>query len=273
MKKLYLLPLFSIILPLSLQSANIIFDLGGVLLDTSYLGMVRHIGIKQILCYTLFEQKNPKNLLFKILGHLEKQFNIPKNIVAIQACDQNGNNLPQIFVEWQKGTISSSEILQATEKMLLEEPHLFSSAIECETARAIMQSIFNPDIFVQEQKIIRGSLKLVKKCIKKGHKVYVLSNWDPESFSIIRKKYHMLFDCFNGIVVSGNVGMVKPDPEIFQYLLEKYNLNPQECVFIDDQSENVAAARNAGICAIRCTRKWNGKPNIKRIKKKLKTIG
>lgn len=54
----------------------------------------------------------------------------------------------------------------------------------------------------------------------------------------------------DGKVVSGFVNMIKPQPEIYKCLLEKYNLVPSECVFIDDRMDNVEAARQVGINGI-----------------------
>ena len=59
-----------------------------------------------------------------------------------------------------------------------------------------------------------------------------------------------LFTLFDGLVFSAPVGMVKPTPEIFHYLLDKFHLRAEECTFIDDSELNVEGARNVGIKAI-----------------------
>lgn len=65
----------------------------------------------------------------------------------------------------------------------------------------------------------------------------------------IEKKYHF-WDLFDGIMFSARVKMVKPDSEIFHKILDTYNLNPNETIFIDDIKENAEAARSIGITAI-----------------------
>ena len=52
---------------------------------------------------------------------------------------------------------------------------------------------------------------------------------------------------FEGVVVSSDVKMIKPNPAIYEYILKTYNLNPVECLFIDDVKANVEAAEAAGI--------------------------
>lgn len=52
---------------------------------------------------------------------------------------------------------------------------------------------------------------------------------------------------FDGIVISGEVQMAKPEPGIYTYLLTKYALRPEECFFIDDLEENIRAARQCGM--------------------------
>ena len=55
---------------------------------------------------------------------------------------------------------------------------------------------------------------------------------------------------FDDIIISGKVGLVKPDPAIFRLLLDKIGRAAEECIFIDDSSANVAAAQRLGFAAI-----------------------
>jgi putative hydrolase of the HAD superfamily len=52
---------------------------------------------------------------------------------------------------------------------------------------------------------------------------------------------------FDGLVLSGEINIVKPNAEIFEYLLSKYNLNREECIFVDDNKANITGAEKAGI--------------------------
>ncbi|MBE7171930.1 MAG: HAD family phosphatase [Williamsia sp.] len=88
--------------------------------------------------------------------------------------------------------------------------------------------------------------------LRKTYKVYGLTNWSAETFPIAQQRFPFL-QVFDGIVVSGEEKLIKPDPAIFHLLTERYGLKPEHSVFIDDNSKNVAAARTIGFEAIQFT--------------------
>jgi 2-haloacid dehalogenase len=83
-----------------------------------------------------------------------------------------------------------------------------------------------------------------------GLRLFALSNWSAETFPLARPRYPFL-DWFEGIVISGELGLVKPDARIFEHLLTRYALDPASTVFIDDSEANVRTARELGMTAIR----------------------
>lgn len=84
-----------------------------------------------------------------------------------------------------------------------------------------------------------------------GFRLYCLSNIAQDTAVLLqRRSFWRLFD---GVVLSCEVHRLKPDPEIYKTLLDKYHLNPSECVFIDDSQPNVLAAHKLGITSIRMT--------------------
>ncbi len=83
-----------------------------------------------------------------------------------------------------------------------------------------------------------------------GVPIYALSNWSAETYPITRGRFPFL-DWFDGIVISGELGIVKPDPRMFEHLIEQFGLAPETSVFIDDQPANVAAAAGLGFTTIR----------------------
>jgi 2-haloacid dehalogenase len=83
-----------------------------------------------------------------------------------------------------------------------------------------------------------------------GVRLFALSNWSGETFPLARPRYPFL-EWFEGIVISGDEGVVKPDPRIFAVLTDRYGLVPDETVFVDDQVGNVEAAARLGFRAIR----------------------
>lgn len=83
-----------------------------------------------------------------------------------------------------------------------------------------------------------------------GAKLYALSNWSAETFQLTRDRFPFL-DWFDGVLISGEVGLTKPDPRLFRLLAERFGLEPRETVFVDDQPANVEAAQRLGFTAIR----------------------
>lgn len=80
-------------------------------------------------------------------------------------------------------------------------------------------------------------------------------------------------DFFDGVMVSSDVHLIKPDTRIYELLCRTYDLKPQECIFIDDRPENVEAAERVGMKGIVFTGdyatvedilrvRWNNKANI-----------
>ena len=82
-----------------------------------------------------------------------------------------------------------------------------------------------------------------------GVRVYALSNWSAETFPRARPRFPFL-DWFDAIVISGEVRLVKPDPQIFRHLLETHGLVAERTVFVDDHEANVEAAAALGMIAV-----------------------
>lgn len=96
---------------------------------------------------------------------------------------------------------------------------------------------------------IPGTVEILREVRDSPYRLYALTNWSAESFPVARERYDFL-NWFEGIVVSGEICMIKPHPEIFDHLAERFNLKPPATVFIDDVAANVDAARAAGYLAV-----------------------
>jgi 2-haloacid dehalogenase len=83
-----------------------------------------------------------------------------------------------------------------------------------------------------------------------GIRLFALSNWSAETFPVARPRYPFL-EWFEGIVISGEVRITKPDERVYRHLLERYGLDPATTVFIDDSEANVRAAQGLGMIGIR----------------------
>jgi 2-haloacid dehalogenase len=97
---------------------------------------------------------------------------------------------------------------------------------------------------------IEGTVDLLSELRKTDLRLYALSNWSAETFPIARRQFPFL-GWFDGIVISGDVGSLKPDAEIFERLVARYAIDPATAVFIDDSPVNVEAARRLGFVALR----------------------
>ena len=96
---------------------------------------------------------------------------------------------------------------------------------------------------------IAGTVEILAALRERGVPLYALSNWWAETFPIARARFEFL-GWFDGIVISGELGVAKPDPRIFAHLLETYGLRADATVFIDDVPANVAAAAATGMQTI-----------------------
>ncbi len=93
---------------------------------------------------------------------------------------------------------------------------------------------------------IPGMRKLLGELKAAGYGLYGLTNWSAETFCQVRDRYEV-FSLLDGMVVSGEEHIVKPDEAIFKRLLERYGLNAAECIFVDDLQRNVDGAIQAGL--------------------------
>jgi len=100
---------------------------------------------------------------------------------------------------------------------------------------------------------IPGTVEIFKQLKDSGKfKLYALTNWSTETFPIALAHFDFL-SWFDAIVVSGAEGMRKPDPRFYQLVLDRYNVKPDECLFIDDNYRNILAAKEMGIESIHFT--------------------
>ena len=110
--------------------------------------------------------------------------------------------------------------------------------------------------YKNHRKMIRGvfeeSVDILKKLKDKNYDCYVLSNWSAETFEGMTDDYPFL-KLFDGLLISGEDKLIKPDHAIYQLARDRFNLNPEETVFIDDKLENIQAAQEMNFKTIHLT--------------------
>lgn len=102
--------------------------------------------------------------------------------------------------------------------------------------------------FVYHLHLINDSRSLFLN-LKRIYPLYLLSNFQAVPFSKLREIHPFLYQA-DGTIISAHHHLMKPEPAIYQKLFTTYSLTPDECVFIDDLPENIAAAKNAGMHGI-----------------------
>ena len=107
--------------------------------------------------------------------------------------------------------------------------------------------------YKNHRNMIRGtfnsSIQVLDKLKKQNYDCYVLSNWSAETFVGMTDDYPFL-KSFDGLLISGEDKMMKPNAEIYELAITRFNLIPQETVFIDDKLENIEAAKKLNLKTI-----------------------
>jgi putative hydrolase of the HAD superfamily len=179
---------------------NVIFDLGGVVLDW-----------------------NPDRIVSRFQPVPELQASLKAALFG--------------HADWRlfdRGTLTESE--------LIERLQLRVGATRQEV-EAILDGI--RDSLVEKPETV----KLMRALQGQGTPLYCLSNMPATLYTHLRQR-HNFWDAFSGIVISGEVQMMKPEPEVFMHLLATFNLRPEESVFIDDVLANIESAKEVGLHTI-----------------------
>ena len=138
--------------------------------------------------------------------------------------------MPQFWTDYDMGVLSIDQVAEELAAYRGVEPKFAREMIT---------------IAIGKQETIRPTEKLIDELKAAGYKLYVLSNMSREFIDFLRKQ--RVYENFDGDVVSCEVGIVKPMPEIYDLLLKRFDLDPAETIFIDDRKENVDAAAAKGI--------------------------
>lgn len=183
--------------------------------------------------YLLEDTSKIKNIIFDLGNVL-----VSTNMEELMGVDPEipSNKIPYTMSQWYKDeddTIGLDEFKSIIPDRLKE------------------LSKFIPKLFEYNVRSVNPfdyTMPLIDNLIENGYNVYFLSNWSKWSYELL-SKYHKFdfLEKMNGGVFSWQAGCMKPNKKIYRILLNKYNLNPKECVFFDDLKDNVEAANSVGI--------------------------
>jgi epoxide hydrolase-like predicted phosphatase len=139
--------------------------------------------------------------------------------------------------EWRlyfKGKISEEKVWKA-----IKSKYLPSNVAE--EVRKTWKSILVP---------MPETIELIRR-LKPVYRICFISNVDRDCAIYVRKKYPEIFGLFDGGIYSCDTGMAKPEKGIYEYALRKFGLRPEECIYTDNQPENIPPAHELGMKAIR----------------------
>jgi len=187
-----------------MATKNIVFDLGGVLVDW-----------------------NPNYLYKNIFDTREETDFFLENICNLA---------------WNARQDAGRTLEEAT-RVLIEQHPDFSIQIKVYYER--WTEMFNGHI--------QGSVDILSQLRSNGdYRLLALTNWSGETFPIALQIFDF-FQWFEGIVVSGDEKLIKPDHRLYQILFDRYNIHPGESIFIDDSLANITAAKELGMTGIHFT--------------------
>lgn len=234
----------------------IIFDLTGVLLHPSKRFIFSEVGVWELFKYCILNFQLPYSVFYRLADFLEAL--VPAS--SEKKYFYKDRVLPEIMCQWQKGEINSHEILDIIKQKCESEEMktFFSSTAEKTLILKMATIIFTPKLLAKKSmKRIESGIAILKtladkrnKHGEKRHTILVLSNMEEEIVKEVHALHPDIFGCFDGMMISSAVHMMKPDEEIFQHFLKTFNLDPKDCIFFDDQIENVLAAEKLGIKSI-----------------------
>ena len=133
-------------------------------------------------------------------------------------------------LEWNYEQDAGRLIKEAEKELIIKYPQ-FKKEIK----------LYYPNHRKMIGKVFQNSVDILSKLYEENYLCYALSNWSSETFEGMIVDYPFLKK-FDGILISGEEKIVKPNKEIFELAINRFNLTPNKTVFIDDNLSNINAA-------------------------------
>ena len=253
-----------------LMAANIVFDLHGVLINVSHTSCMRQLPVTTALQYLALDAPSFKGIQkdwFTFLEQLDDQK------PAVNTYDPSGTIVPAIMTNNLTNLRSCADVCARAEHFCTHNENYFRSPAHRAFMLGLTHAIFTPSLFVRSVSWFNAMVDLAIEYKRLGHKVFILSNLNNEHFLALKAQYPFHIAFFDGVVVSGVVGLAKPDRAIYHYLLDAYQLKPEETLFIDDQAINCTAAESCALTSIVCPQKrswmnlWAQEPDVEQTRR------
>ncbi|MFO7896375.1 MAG: HAD family phosphatase [Candidatus Cloacimonadales bacterium] len=175
-----------------------------------------------------------KNIIFD-LGKVLVDYDFSRffHQYGIEEIDRKFVEMAPIYELFNRGKISKQEFLQRLKSFL-------------QTSQALSQIEANwADLFTLNHKMCA-----LAKLLAPDYQIFIFSNTDEIHFNYIYQKFPQLHIFADNLLLSYQLGAIKPQPAAYHKALQKFALRPEESLFIDDRIENVNSAKVLGMAAI-----------------------
>lgn len=165
-------------------------------------------------------------------------------------------------IEAVSDALFTSGLWNETDRSVLPDEEVFRQFVERAPEQEKNIRLFweNLDKAIVQFDYVIPWMRALKKA---GYRIYILSNYGKWTYDSTKDNALSFLSEVDGGIFSYEIKIIKPDIKIYQALLEKYNLNPEECVFMDDLEANIAGAKAAGINGIVFTSKEDAEKQLK----------
>ncbi len=165
-------------------------------------------------------------------------------------------------IEAVSDALFTSGLWNETDRSVLPDEEVFRQFVERAPEQEKNIRLFweNLDKAIVQFDYVIPWMRALKKA---GYRIYILSNYGKWTYDSTKDNALSFLSEVDGGIFSYEIKIIKPDIKIYQALLEKYNLNPEECVFMDDLEANIAGAKAAGINGIVFTSKEDAEEQLK----------
>ena len=255
----------------------IAWDLGDTLIYVSKLYMASYIGALDCIWYHMryskFDREHLQNLLFDVLEEYGGKQEGDKHSISLYG---ERRPVPKILFDWLAGNAPHhKKLIKKIHKKIdeLASRDYFRNELEVRVVKNAINAMFTPEILVSCTGVLKEALELVAEIAQKGvHQQTIISNLDAHTFEQLKKspagKELSRYFNLDAIIISGVELCAKPHDDIYDILLEQYPLAADQIIVIDDQSENVAAARRKGMSGLQVK-----KHDFKRLRKEFVALG
>ena len=175
------------------------------------------------------------------MGNVLLEWNKDKILKAVAKTEKDYLILDKAI--FQSGLWERLDLGTLTREELVDE--VLSLLGDC-YQKKVEEVIWNWPTYID---IFREVFPLLARLKENGHRIFVLSNTSPVFYELLKDQLAPLEKILDGFVLSCDIKTIKPDRKMFEEILRKYELSPDNCIFLDDVKENTNMAESLGIKA------------------------